>query len=514
MKLLDYIFCSFWTLTFVSLGYATVFYVPQDYPTIQAAIDALEPDSVSTEIVIAEGDYLLPENESIIIDRGEFTLRSSDPDNPAVVENTILRGNRATVIFLGDNFSTGTLTIKGLTIRDGFNATGGGGGINGNSIRPVPTSNYILIEKCRFINNYANIGGGAIYYISGEIRDSYFYQNVTASVTSPLGYVEGGAVARMGGSILNSTFEENQAGSLSRPENTSSLNGYGGAISYQFSREGAEIRNCTFIRNHGQYAGGAISDSYIPIINCTFKENFSHRFGGAINFSFRPVVGCFFIMNRSGLQGGAMHTPIDDVINNKFIENEAGNGGGIFDSHPQIIIGNNLFYSNTAQSSGAIGNFSNNLTSQHLVNNIFWANTDTAGLPSNYWPHFMTGVEQPQNCIIEGWGAKDENGNSGTLPNFIDPRLDENNDPVNYNVHPNSFAIDNGILIEEYGDFFHSEPFYLEDALGNPRPFVSWQDSETTASIRGDGSGMDIGPMEYQEVFTEPPPTKPAWVVY
>ncbi len=99
--------------TFVSTlaARADILNVPKDFPTIQAAIDAAQDGD---EIVLASGTY----TAGILVDRTlSVTIRSTDPTNPLVVEQTIIAGGgRAIDAIVGPNESI-SLLFDGVTLR-------------------------------------------------------------------------------------------------------------------------------------------------------------------------------------------------------------------------------------------------------------------------------------------------------------------------------------------------------------------------------------------------------------
>ena len=107
-------------------------YVPEDYPTIQAAIDGSRNGE---EIVVQPGTY----NEAIHLKGKNIVLRSLDPEDPEIVAGTIISNpyswEEATVLFAGTETSACVLT--------GFTITGLGNGVTGNSAYPTIRLNVI-----------------------------------------------------------------------------------------------------------------------------------------------------------------------------------------------------------------------------------------------------------------------------------------------------------------------------------------------------------------------------------
>ncbi len=69
---------------------AVVRNVPGGYETIQAAIDACEDFDT---VVVAEGTYSGSGNRNISLRGKAITVRSSNPDDPDVVNNTVIDGD-------------------------------------------------------------------------------------------------------------------------------------------------------------------------------------------------------------------------------------------------------------------------------------------------------------------------------------------------------------------------------------------------------------------------------------
>jgi hypothetical protein len=94
--------------------------VPQQYPTIQSAINAAESSDI---IVVYPGTY----NENINFNGKNLMLSSTDPDDPVIVADTIIDGNNQASVVTFSNYEGPGCVITGFTITNGNNQTYAGG---------------------------------------------------------------------------------------------------------------------------------------------------------------------------------------------------------------------------------------------------------------------------------------------------------------------------------------------------------------------------------------------------
>ncbi len=127
----------------------TVRYVPQDYANIQDAISACQD---SDTIVIAPGRYTGPGNRNINFRGKAITVRSTDPNNPQIISETVIDcegQGRGFIFYMGEKADS---TISGLTITNGYGILGGAIYCFNNSSPSV--------SNCVIKNNSAVFGGG------------------------------------------------------------------------------------------------------------------------------------------------------------------------------------------------------------------------------------------------------------------------------------------------------------------------------------------------------------------
>lgn len=122
--------------------------VPIDYPTIQAAIDASRDGDT---IIVSPGTYL----EKLDFTGKNIVVRSENPDDPAIVERTIISANGDGTVVKFTSGETEGACLNGFTIKDGSASRGGGIWID-NESSPTIKNNVLR-------NNKATNSGGGIY---------------------------------------------------------------------------------------------------------------------------------------------------------------------------------------------------------------------------------------------------------------------------------------------------------------------------------------------------------------
>ncbi|MCK5172635.1 MAG: hypothetical protein KAR47_04540, partial [Planctomycetes bacterium] len=189
--------------------------VPEDFDTIQAAIDAAFEGDV---IVVSPGTYY----ENITFGEKAVVLTSTDPDDPAVVSDTVIDGMGAgpVVTFPRSPIHNIGLVLRGFTITGGGGVRGGAGIKGGNSLG--------VISRCVITGNIAKQVGGGIQGFYGTIERCRIEGNFT--------YGADGAVSGCRATIINCVIRNNHGGGL-------------------FNCDGS-IVNCTITGNSGDAFGG------------------------------------------------------------------------------------------------------------------------------------------------------------------------------------------------------------------------------------------------------------------
>ncbi|MBW6463515.1 MAG: right-handed parallel beta-helix repeat-containing protein [Bacillota bacterium] len=245
--------------------------VPDKYATIQEAIDAAEEGDV---IIVDVGVY----RESIDFRGKNITLQSTDPDDPAIVSETIIDGGGSGTVVSFRSGETEEAVISGFTITRGSGVLVSGG-------------SSPLIEKCIIEDNTAEFGAGiAVFDSSPTIRDNL--------ITGNSGFLGGGLFI----------------------EESSPL-----------------VQDNTITGNRAEMGSGMviISNSSPNVIDNVIADNTAARLGGGIVVAVNstPVIRDNVITaNRAERNGGGLLIEESEPVveNNNISRNRAANGGGIF----------------------------------------------------------------------------------------------------------------------------------------------------------------------------------------
>ncbi|HRX85229.1 MAG TPA: right-handed parallel beta-helix repeat-containing protein [Phycisphaerae bacterium] len=322
--------------------------------------------------------------------------------------------------------------IDGFTIRGGFADThesdgtlwgSYGGGIYIEAGEPT-------VRHCRFENNWASDGGGALI-TSGQVLDCTFSAN-SATRGGAIGLShsgtarrcvfshnealdEGGAATLLGdASLEDCTFTNNRSGLL------------GGAVATRFA-DNPTLRRCTFASNRSPWGGAVLLNSRFGVLlaDCRFEGNSSTGRGGAIACYAHSadLIANVFVQNLADIGGGAVHMGgesgrLHDCL---FAGNSSGAGGALmFQSSTDVAtITHSTFFANTAQTIG--GGLHNSLTANITVaNSIFWGNLVS---PSN--DSESAQISNPATTVthtcIQGLNAfAAQVGNIGADPLMVD----------------------------------------------------------------------------------------------
>ena len=256
-----------------ALAPAATRYVPSEYPTIQAAIDAA---SENDEIIVSIGTYY----ENIDFGGKNVILRSTDPTNPSVVGSTIIDGGHAGSVVTFSGMESPTCVLSGFTITNG-SGTGGalprGGGIYGNAT--LATIQYnIILGNYAFPPMFPGSGyGGGLYDCDGTIQCNIISGN---GASCDEGGAAGGGLCNCDGIIQNNVISDNLASGFGSSA--------GGGL---YDCNGTIQNNTIFGNSAGSGAGGGFSDCKGLIINCIIWQNTAGQ-GAQLHTSSTPSYSC------------------------------------------------------------------------------------------------------------------------------------------------------------------------------------------------------------------------------
>jgi hypothetical protein len=219
-----------------------------DFLTIQSAID--DSGTVDGSVVICDpGTYTGTGNRDIDFKGKSITLKSTNPDDPAVVAATVINCQGSSVqphsgfvCKTGEGSGPLAAQLQGFTITNAYTATNGSA-VNCTYNSTLGKGVSLVISKCVFKNNTSQFDGGAIIInkqCSLQITNCTFIQN--AVLNSARG---GGAIMSYDHSnitIFNSLFGGNSA--------------YRGGAVYAQKYSSISLNNCTLAYNKTTGKGG------------------------------------------------------------------------------------------------------------------------------------------------------------------------------------------------------------------------------------------------------------------
>jgi hypothetical protein len=441
--------------------------------TIQEGIDAASPGDI---VMVAQGTYV----ENIKFNGKNITLRSTDPLNPTVVQNTIIDGNKAGSVVLFDGTEDESCVLSGFTIRNGTGTdvevpqfqriyrSGGGicGGTYGQHAHATIENNVIssnsapgpgdlvgwggglcycdgIIQNNMVTGNSAEVGGGGLRDCSGLIRNNRITGNSAAT---------GGGLYRCDGTIEENTISDNSA-----------LDGGGGGL---YACHGT-IQNNTIVGNRtSDGEGGGLYGCSGTIRGNTITENSAgswYGHGGGLDSCSGTICGNTISRNTAYMQAGGLGNCGGMISNNIIAGNTASGsvtatGGGLYFCHGAIL--NNLIVGNrsgdqgggleechgTIQNNTIFGNSASRLGGGlcqcwgSVRNCIVWANT--AGMSADQ----ILECNTPSFCCISGPVPGKSNINPKDGPKLVDPDGPDNDPQTyednDYRLRPDSACVD------------------------------------------------------------------------
>lgn len=352
-------------LLFASPSMAATSYVPDDFGTIQTAIDSAVNGDL---IIVRDGTYTEAGNKNLDFRGKALTLQSENGPEACIID---CEGDGRAAYFRSGE-AAGTV-IDGFTITNGMpGPEDAGGAIRCDSSSPT-------IRNCVMTGNTGPLGGGAIYCYRGS---SPAISNCTIQYNT----------GTMGGGIR---CYDDSSPAISGSIISGNSAGYGGGI-YCSESSSAIITGGTISRNSSDAGGGAVccyNSSWLTIARCTISGNEAASHGGGILCGYGSTV----VLNNS------------NVLSNS---SETGNGGGLYcfeDSSLYIydctLSGNKAVYGGGLYCSGpGLAN---------MDDCIFWEDVAASAGPE-------IGVYGPGSVSVtysdvEGGQETIYNGNGGTI---------------------------------------------------------------------------------------------------
>jgi|GEM_PF-577078 len=387
--------------------------VPDDYNTIQAAIDASWNGAT---VWIEDGNYTGTGNRDLDLKGKAITVRSKNGPGNCII-NCQADVNNPHRGFYFHTFEDVNSVISGLKIINGyaprFNFAGYAADAGGAICCSYSSPNII---NCVFQYNKGQLSGAiSNYYNSSTLTDCTFAENGVDDCV-PTRYGSAGAVHNFfsNATIDNCIFTQNWN---LNSDPTGSL-GAGGIFCIQTP---SSIKNCQLNSNTGVLAGGIASvDASSIVENCLFNENEADQGGGiwSVNYPLE-VKNCIFNANHAAGYGAGVfkEKSTATITNCLFTGNDSGSyGGGIFNArYCNTTVTNCTFSKNNATSNaGGIGTSTTSNTA--ITNCVFWDDTSGGSYKEIYDEHWSyTAVTYSD--IKGGYSGT---GNINSNPSFAD----------------------------------------------------------------------------------------------
>ncbi|UCC23254.1 MAG: hypothetical protein JSW23_04155, partial [Planctomycetota bacterium] len=291
----------------VPLRVGALLRVPEEFDTIQAAIDASEDDDV---VLVADGNYTGEGNRDLDFRGKVITVKSENGPNGCVIDCEY--SARGFYFHSGEGEYS---VVEGFTIINGDAGEGGAVSCEGSS----PT-----ISRCIFRSNWAGEGGGIYCRWSSPTIANCIIRNNTSW--------EGGGILCWENSnpvISNCKITGNSGrggGGICCWESSPSIKdcvvaenrGQEGGGIHCSSGSNPTITSCTILGNRAEErgVGGGIwcRDGYPGIINCIIAGNTARAGGGVIGCE-GSITNCTITGNRAWDRGGALSHCRGEITN-------------------------------------------------------------------------------------------------------------------------------------------------------------------------------------------------------
>jgi predicted outer membrane repeat protein len=399
-----------------------------DFNNIQ---DAINYSRDGDTIFVSQGHYY----ENIDFRGKAITVRSIDPNDPNVIENTVIDANGDEIDDIVVSFHMGegvNSVISGFTITGGHALYGAGICcwencsptisnciITENDASDIPRSkgagiwaSNCTISKCIISRNSAD------YYGGGICSENHVPLIIGCSISGNYARLDGGGVYCSEGdtTITDCTISSNSAGS------------HGGGIYCESSVP--TVINCNISSNSSGYQGGGIhcySYGNAIITDCIISGNSANGEGGGINcngISSPTISRCNIIGNLAGSHGGGVNCYRSDPTISRctIAGNLSGNNGGGVNcneaSSPNI---NNCTINGNLATDRGGGLYSGTNCSPLITNNIICNSISGCGIYYIFGTPTISYNDVYGNADVDydGWAWPGE-GDISVDPCFVD----------------------------------------------------------------------------------------------
>ena len=283
----------------VALG-ATI-YVPDDYETIQAGMDAAVPGDT---VMVRDGTYLL----SNALDFKGKAITVTSEHGPA---SCFLDGQSTTRVVYFHTSEGSNSVLSGFTIQNG-QATSGGAGIHCDASSPSIINCAIIRNNVYTTKWWGSAFGAGIYCKASSAKIINCTISSNSVIPNGCNYSYGGGIYINGGSpiIIGCNISGNTAISAS----DCAGNSYGGGVYSESSSP--SFANCTINNNsvssgYDSYGGGVYFTGSTPsFVNCIINGNTADLGAGIYFFNsgnFASFTNCTIVRNTAQKDGGGMY---------------------------------------------------------------------------------------------------------------------------------------------------------------------------------------------------------------